>query len=83
MEINVTVTQEDIDNGAMKSCNNCPVALALKRTLQTDVEVRDKIYILDDTEKLKKIKVPLEVSLFIENFDEGYEVKPLTFTLDV
>ena len=32
----VEVTQEDIDKGIPEDCNNCAVALALKRKYKTD-----------------------------------------------
>jgi hypothetical protein len=33
----IHVTQEDIDNGIRGSCDFCPIALALRRTLNTKV----------------------------------------------
>ena len=41
----VEVTQEDIDKGIPEDCNNCAVALALKRKYKTD-DV--KVYVPDD-----------------------------------
>ncbi|KKN32460.1 hypothetical protein LCGC14_0813770 [marine sediment metagenome] len=72
------VTQEDIDNGIPR-CNDCPIGLALKRTLGGDcITVDDTSVSVGE----RRILLPSIARLFIKRFDAGLSVKPITFPLE-
>ena len=91
----VEVTQEDIDKGIPEDCNNCAVALALKRKYKTDdvkVYVPDDYYIsLRVNGKELNIRSNHENDIldFIDVFDKQYkdekpeEHKPKPFEFEV
>lgn len=79
--ITVKVTQEHIDNGVLRSCRACPVALALIDTGYSEVAVSaDGLYISDS---FGRLEVPPTVANFIKAFDLGYHPRPFEFTLEV
>jgi hypothetical protein len=84
VSLKITVTQDDINNGAPTSCA-CPIALAVRRMfpgafisvgmlgiyihyLHTDSVVNDKRY-----------RATPRVLEFIRHFDAGIPVQPATF----
>ncbi len=76
----IRVTRADIENGAANDECNCPIALALKRAFATrnvvvgsgGIAVGGKIY---DT--------PVAVVEFINKFDDGMNVEPFSFCLEM
>lgn len=74
----ISLTQDDIDNGLPDDCEDCPVALAIKR-VNPDAYVT--AYSHEITIDRVKFEVPLSVSVFINNFDDGRHVKPFEFDL--
>ena len=73
----VEVTQEDIDKGIPNDCNNCAVALALKRKYKTDavsVRIPDDYVLLSVDGKELNIKYNYENDIldFIDIFDRNY-----------
>lgn len=78
----VEVTADDIKQGQRDNCLDCPVARALNRAfnlgpacVDTDIFYFDWGY---DTHSL-----PEEVTEFIVNFDDGQQVEPFSFVVDV
>ena len=73
----VEVTQEDIDKGIPSDCNNCAVALALKRKYKTDavsVRIPDDYVLLSVDGKELNIRSNHENDIldFIDIFDRDY-----------
>ena len=77
----IEVTQEDIDHGIRNDCTECPVALAIKRAsgnwfgvivlVLNGICVRGRTY-----------RTPRQVAQFIQAYDRGESVGPITFTLE-
>ena len=75
------MTQEDIDFGVPKSPTNCPIARCIKRILIIEdvlvglrVRIYNSIYHLSsDGDK--------DIYLFQSQFDSGYPVEPIEFSL--
>ena len=73
----VEVTQEDIDKGIPEDCNNCAVALALKRKYKTDnvfVSIPDDYVLLTVNGEELNIRSNHENDIldFIDVFDKQY-----------
>ena len=74
----VEVTQEDIDKGIPEDCNNCAVALALKRKYKTDnvsVCIQDESYVLlrvRDEELNIRYNYENDILDFLDVFDKQY-----------
>jgi hypothetical protein len=76
-QIELEVTEADIERGSTESPWYCPIALALKRTLNKRIGISvsseltiDHVY----------IKTPARLSRFMVRFDSGKRVKPFKFT---
>lgn len=78
LDIQIIVTQEDIDNGIKGSECDCPVALAIKRKFSVDRGIVDGIDI-----EINGVTyyTPERVYYWIERFDAGLPVQPITFEL--
>ena len=83
--MNVQVTNKDINEGTRRSCCDCPLAKALKRTLKQNVVVgtADFFYIDEKTGEQKYIILPNSAQEFILNFDKGEIVPPFSFNLNL
>ena len=73
----VEVTQEDIDKGIPSDCQNCAVALALKRKYKTDdvsVSIPDDYVLIKVRGEELNIKYNYENDIldFIDIFDRDY-----------
>ena len=90
----VEVTQEDIDKGIPEDCNNCAVALALKRKYKTDnvfVSIPyDYVLLTVNGEDLNiRYNYENDILNFIDAFDKQYnyenpkEHKPKPFEFEV
>ena len=90
----VEVTQEDIDKGIPSDCNNCAVALALKRKYKTDnvfVSIPyDYVLLTVNGEDLNiRYNYENDILNFIDAFDKQYnyenpkEHKPKPFEFEV
>ncbi len=81
----IEVTQHDIDNGKRKSCTKCPVALAVNRTLRAEASVGKRTIniIYGDATFEEGISTPTSAADFIRKYDEGEEVKPFNFELEL
>lgn len=81
--VTIHVTAGDIAAGSITSCENCPVAQAIMRTLGLPhVSVG-----LDDMDLGRHVAVlvptPARASHFMRLFDGGHKVEPFSFELDV
>ncbi len=86
MRVKISVTQEDIDRGNPGMCPTCPVAIAANRILhpykcavmpigngsEMALALNGEVYDL-----------PKKVFVFVDRFDWGKPVKPLSFYLNV
>lgn len=80
----IEVTPEDIRMGKRNMLCSCPVALAIKRATGAErvaVGGTDALWV-SDNEPLK-VNLPIEARSFIFAFDEGGQVTPFTFDLEV
>ena len=77
----VTVEQRHIDAGVKHSACSCPIALAIREQTECfsmyDVAVDDVFASVQG----RSYKFPQEATSFILNFDEGFDVNPLTFSM--
>ena len=82
MEVEVKVTQSDIDNGVKNNCYSCPIALAIDRVVgRFHVSVNAlsaKVGLWEGWWNTSS-----QQSRFIESYDKGYRVEPFSFTLDI
>lgn len=76
----VTLTQADIDHGVPGDCLKDPVALALRRLTGRPWRV-EKQYCYPDVSGHRPFTTPRVVNRFVEDFDNGKPVKPITFEL--
>lgn len=86
MKTSIYVTNKDIKNGEKNHVNLCPIALAATRKIKSKYSVdtwynQIKLDVFTDTEIT--IKLPQKASDFITIFDEGGDVKPFKFTVDI
>ena len=83
--ITVEVTSRDIAAGIRGSAASCPVALAVSRVLKQDSVfiTRFSIDVLDGDGWIADYQCPEAVWAFVQQFDAGKSVQPLTFTLDL
>lgn len=79
MTLTVNVEQKHIDKGDQCECDTCPVALALLDAGCDDVSVT--YYYIDFTYKdeARCIATPDHIENFINDFDDGKDVKPFSF----
>lgn len=77
--ITINVTQRDIDHGKIQDCTDCPVALAIRRSVGPlyKVDVIRSIVVISGKVRC----LPREVSEFIRRVDAGLPVKPFSFNL--
>lgn len=81
------MTQEDIDSVpkfkfSLSISQNCPIANCLKRYGYKPSVGRKEIY-FRDLEISKLVTMPPDLSTFREAYDFGFDVEPITFSLDV
>lgn len=80
----IEVTQEHIDAGKRAECGSCPVALAFKEAFPNRM-VRAGYGVLQAYQwgaYVFKARTPLDVQLFMLEFDEGRPVQPFTFEVE-
>ena len=93
-KIHVNVSIEHIKNGSQRQCYDCPIAHAIIESISTnkideinyyrEVSVTDEIR-LPNTFKnftLYNIYIPIEMQIWINNFDKGLEVSPFSFDIE-
>lgn len=79
-EIEVNVTQDNIDKGRANNCRDCAVARALWNNFPKadNIHVTQQIIIEQEFVRAEYI-LPLEVIIFMNKFDGGELVKPFSF----
>jgi hypothetical protein len=77
-EYKITVTQEDIDTGWPCMPSHCPIAIAVCRA--TDSEWASVGDIAIEVPGVR-FYTPREAQVFIRQFDDHQDVKPITFTI--
>jgi hypothetical protein len=78
----IEVTDEHIKNGICKDANNCPIALAIRETLNLDADEVEVDGIFIEVEG-RNFDTTDEIDDFIEDFDSGTPVYPFTFDLPI
>ncbi len=87
----IHVTQEDIHQGVCKHPEQCAIALALSHTYKDEVdyievESYDSIKMSDKNDMWYRIELceddDFKVQSFIDDFDDGKKVKPMSFRID-
>jgi hypothetical protein len=75
----IEVTEEDIKQSRVLKCSRCPIEMALDRVYPHSYScvIPREIYIADYT-----FKTTEEVRAFINDFDSGRQVSPITFEID-
>ena len=84
--LHVEVTQEDIDRGEPVEALCCPVAHALRRAGAPHPMVLRGNCLLDSESNRpdrRWIELPEEVARFVMRFDNGHDVAPFAFDLEV
>lgn len=81
----VDVTAEDIAHGEREDCTKCPIARALRRHKGFEkAYVNDQYVEIDHENRHENLyRLPQEAVDFIRNFDDGKEVRPFKFELDL
>lgn len=79
----VEVTQSDIDNGQREEAGSCPIAHAIRRTIGATEVVVDAYGVTASLTDggVVTFNMPPTGEQFIEDFDEGSTVYPLTLDL--
>lgn len=84
----ISVTEEEINNGKEYNCSFCPIALALKKLIDSKYLVSVTIgwfrIALKEYEEEKYIVLPKEAGDFIRIFDRAlYKPNPIKFEVDI
>lgn len=76
--VQLTVLQDDIDQGKRRDGRECAVALAAKRELGASHVLVTRGWVMADG---RRYVVPGGLLLFVDRFDEGFPVEPAKFEL--
>jgi hypothetical protein len=80
MKLRVEVKQQHIDKGRRRRSESCPIALAVRDAGYRDVKVGLNLsFGKRGTPGRKILRLPLQASVWIHNFDNGKPVKPFVF----
>jgi len=78
----VKVSKKNIDGGARANCQLCPVALALLEQFPDSDPIVESAHVsIKDAGNILIYRMPDEAVKFVDDFDEGLEVKPFKFEL--
>lgn len=78
----VSVTKDHIKKGVKSEKDCCPMALAMKDAGCKDVIVdRTAMFFRETNGDENAIVLPDDVKRFVDDFDRGMKVKPITFKL--
>ena len=87
----IEVTQQDIDQGVCENKESCAIALALRHTYlvkidYVEVERFDSIKMSSSDDRWWQVNIceddDFKVQSFIDNFDAGENVEPMSFKID-
>ena len=93
----INVTQDHIDNGQRESAFRCPLALAIKESLNIKYipnEINGKAHypvgvthqyfrIYDTLSNFQEYELPEKVYDFVIKFDRNEEVQPFSFEMEI
>ena len=79
----IAVTEEHILHGKAKSCEECPIALAIHAAIPglEEIEVTDCVVRVCAAGRGWRAEMPRIGSAFTWRFDQGVHVDPFTFNL--
>lgn len=85
MKLTINVTDDDLAYGQCNSARNCPVARALINTLSArNVAVGTRSFTMEyKGQSYKGLLLPYHVEKFINDFDIGNPVEPISFEIDI
>jgi hypothetical protein len=87
MKLKIKVTKEHISRGGIYGggSRDCPIALAVKELMPKHKarEVRVGPANIRLTRSIKRYPFSLPVERFIQRFDAGVRVKPITFVIEL
>ena len=92
MKRTITVLQDDIDNGAMRSTDDCPIALAATRDLADllleGVSVGSSAItlwpsVINSLKSHSQGLLPEEAEEFVVRFDNSLSVEPFKFEIEI
>ena len=87
----IEVSQQNIDQGVCENKESCAIALALRHTYldeidYVEVERFDPITMSSSDDRWWQVNIceddDFKVQSFIDNFDDGKKVKPMSFKID-
>jgi len=83
--IEIQITEQHIKEGKPKRCALCPVALALKESLNVSVVsvYYDTIIIVHKVGDVRSYQTPKDLREFLKNLDACRPMKPLKFELPI
>lgn len=82
MKRKIVVTKGDIKKGIPSGVRDCPVALAIKRSLRIDtVHVSKEFTCFRFNNAEFDIYLPIKVTKWIDRFDDEKKVEPFAFYL--
>lgn len=84
MIVTVNVTQTDINEGLVGSCESCPISLAASRVIDPAIDHWTGVNHLHVKRAAHmSFVMPLEARLFRLRFDNRVSVRPFTFEMDL
>lgn len=80
--VRIEVTSDDITRGKAYSSNNCPIALAAKRSIDCDeLYITYELRIYGGRNLVAVVPLPKVARTFAQRFDYGLPVKPFSFEI--
>lgn len=82
--VKIEVTEEDIAKGVKWNPVRCPVAKGIRRVLGKGKKLEVDGYSLSITSRngeTDEVDLPKKVHKFVDRFDDGRKVKPISFCL--
>jgi len=83
MNVTISVTQADIDDGRHRDCTSCPLALAVRRALPSLPGLSVGNWGIFPDPRRDPIELPDTARIFVATFDADLPVEPFSFTIDV
>jgi hypothetical protein len=87
LNVKIEVTEKDISLGIPRLIGSCPVAKAIKRTIEHSICAVGEDFIVVQIEHAQHIfslygmPPPPDVQIFVRKFDRGEPVEPFSFHL--
>lgn len=88
--IQINVTQQHIEDGARRSCDRCPIALAMLKAgfpspyiSSTWARLNHDYGQPEHQGRRQQVNLPKIVQQFVRSFDSHHSVHPFSFTIKV